>query len=971
MASFSRLQLAAALLEYDNDPDNPKAPRRSAHDSAIFSRLRSVNGNIHATKEADRNADYLAVAKPSDTGPPTETDKELTRRSKVSMDMLHNPFGGEEEEEPEEDLEVDLASWGLDSLISDKKATKISKNNKGKAKSDVLPNTRRLSTSGFGSRLDNGHVAHSRSISMSLAEFGEGGKLLDPTSDGRRNTISGPLDISEGNVLDRPGERRRASSYSLTEDLSIRPPTNSLSSYEKKRDTIPFPSSSPILERNEADRLSSSRPPSHLVNLSGGHELGQSDEPNPFAIPPPPLSRASRFDPKSIAHARTLSNATRLSVVPKSTYNEENDNLVLRAPSRVDVKSARDKRLSVASFGTREMLDDEYQSHYGEDEYRERRYSRLDLMRPKVLVMPSPLQCVSAVPVHNKPTRDGFLDSTDGRPMPPGARTPRMSMLGLPTSLNVPVASNSFTPNPRLSLSASQLLFRNSLLVDGQRDVTYNDIDGSLQRAVEDGEQAKLDFPEVKEEKATSIALSPTEETKTSRPPGKLFGRSLIDDLETRKAEMRSKQRVFTGDKRPSMMDRNGIKRSSTFIDPDSLQLKTVPGIQIEPSATDTTLTRRGSRNSQPLLAIDGTGQIAETGVREPKLMQTRSVFGVDTIWEREMAKLKEIEAQERAEAQERKKLENEEETKKTKRKKKGKGPEVQLNKNFQISPSPTSPAAAFSPEHEHTPSLSLPDIPLVTSRKRSVPIPADDDSDYESSASEAALGRAAPLFEEAVDQWVSDDEKRPVQASRIGLGYSLNHLTPENDSDEDLPLSMALQRASHKLSIPMTESDNSDEDKPLSSLLDKPKLNIPSIDLDQLTSPHSGLHLNITDNDDEDDVPLGIRASCLPAGASHLSGIFGLSAGGNGDDDDRPLSMHPGQIRKSQFQMFAQTQQQQQLFQAQMVNSMAFAPPPSMLLMTPPSVPFAPQPPIQMQEPNKFNSVDRWRHGVAVEGPS
>ncbi|KAI5123404.1 hypothetical protein M0805_006110 [Coniferiporia weirii] len=991
MASFSRLQLAAALLEYDNDPDNPRAPQRSAYDSAIFARLRNANGNIHATKEADRSTDYLGIALPSDTGAPTEVDKDFTRRSKASIDMLHNPFGGDEEEEPEEDLEVDLASWGLDSLIPDKKAGQSSRAAKGKAKSDTLPNTRQASTVGIGPRPGGSQPAHSRSMSMPLAEFGEGGAFLDSRPDGRRNTISSPLGIGEGVDLERPGERQRTSSHPLIENLPIRPPLHSLTSYDKKRDTIPFPSSVPMSGESGVNTSVISRPVSRIDALSEGLGPGRSDEPNPFSVPPPPPSRASRFDPKTVAHARTLSNATRLSTGPQLAYNDDDENyLAPRAASRasaLDVKSVRDRRLSSTSFRTRDILDDDYQSAYGDDyAVHERRYSRLDLMRPKVLVMPSPLQGVSAVPLSaGKPTRDGFLDSTDGRPMPPGARTSRLSMLVPPTSDNVPIAANSFTPNPRLSLSTSQLLFRNNLVVDGQRDVAYNDIDGKLRRAQEEGEKVTIELTEVKEEEQPPIVpntLPLAEETKSSRPPGKLFGRSLIDDLEARKAEMRGKRRVFTGDQRPSMMDRDGIKRSSTFIDPATLQLGT-PGVnRAEPPLAGASLARRGSRNSQPLLAIDGAGQIAETGIREPKLTQTRSVFGVDTIWGREMAKLKEIEAQEKAEAEERKKREDEEEKlKKNKKKTKGKGKgkdkdgfAAEQYKRVEPSLSPISPNGPTSTQRETNPSLSLPDIAVVTSRRRTAPVPTDNDSDYESSASEAAPGRAAPL-DEVVDQWVSDDEKKPVRTSAVDSSYALNHLMSGDDSDEDLPLSMALHRASHKLSVPRIEPGDSDEDIPLSSLLDKPKVSIPSIDFDNPASPHSDPSIRKAGADeDDDDTPLGIRASRLPTGVSLLSGFSGLSTGGDDNEDDRPLSMHPAQIRKSQFQMFAQVQaqqQQQQIFQAQMANSMAFAPPPSMMLMMPPSVPFVPQAPIQVQDPNKFNSVDRWRHGVAVEGSS
>lgn len=528
-----------SLPEYDNDTENQNAPKRNAYDSAIFAPLRKANANIHDLKQPPpQSPNLLGVKLPSESGIISDAGGGATRhRSKPSVDMLRNPFGeDEEEEQEEEELEVDLASWGLDSLLPDEKPSKKSKGGKGKAKSEAAANT-----VGVGRRPGaESRPAHGRTMSMPLAEFGAGGAFLDSGPSGRRNTISDPVDLEELGLVGKPGERQRFSSHPLIENLPVRPPLHSSSSYEQGRDTVPFPTSGP----SEVNALSGSRPASRFNLLS-------EEESNPFAIPPPPPSRASRFDPKSVAHARTLSNATRLTAGPELAINDENQaGYPQRAPSRaslLDVRTTRDRRVSAASFGTRDMLvDDDFQSAYGGEEYppRERRYSRLDLMRPKVLVMPSPLQSRSQAPEPAPKvtrTKDGFLDSTDGRPLPPGARASRISML---MSSSVPVPANSFTPNPRLSLSASQLLFRNQLLVDGQRDVSYNDLDGNLQRAREDGE--KIELPEELEEPpmpSKPIGPSLEEEAKRSRPPGKLFGRSLIDDLEARKIEMRNKKR--------------------------------------------------------------------------------------------------------------------------------------------------------------------------------------------------------------------------------------------------------------------------------------------------------------------------------------------------------------------------------------------------------------------------------------------
>ena len=136
---------------------------------------------------------------------------------------------------------------------------------------------------------------------------------------------------------------------------------------------------------------------------------------------------------------------------------------------------------------------------------------------------------------------------TDGTPLPHGARSNagrRVSSAGLlgdPTASAVPIASNSFTPNPRASLTLSQLTFRNTLMVGGQRDVAYTDIDTGIRRATEDGEQIVEEFPE--EEPARPVTVVVDEPENAGRLPGKLYGRSLVDELEHRKATMRSKQR--------------------------------------------------------------------------------------------------------------------------------------------------------------------------------------------------------------------------------------------------------------------------------------------------------------------------------------------------------------------------------------------------------------------------------------------
>lgn len=155
----------------------------------------------------------------------------------------------------------------------------------------------------------------------------------------------------------------------------------------------------------------------------------------------------------------------------------------------------------------------------------------MDLLRPKVLIMPSPLQDSKQNVRPPSPTvRDGFQLSRDGPPLPAGARAVRKSM----NFEELP--PNPFTPNSRATLSLAQLTFRSGLHT---QDHGYSENFG-MPRATADGEQARLPSPEPEEIPVIAI---PPEEKKDRRGPGKLYGKSLIDDLEARKAQMRGKRR--------------------------------------------------------------------------------------------------------------------------------------------------------------------------------------------------------------------------------------------------------------------------------------------------------------------------------------------------------------------------------------------------------------------------------------------
>ena len=428
--------------------------------------------------------------------------------------MLRNPFStteGDVEEEEEENMDdLDLQSWGLDDLLGDKGKEKGSK----KKPNSMLPNPHEIQQSkaplspGLGPRavsmgnFDNigfgGAIVDDLSIKPEprmAAEFLDEGK--------RRASFGSPLDLAG---MDAPDisldQARRKSAYGILESQPEPGPSSP--------HPIPFPSSTPQVDdepgvgvtRNDRTYSSASRTPrlqpvleepvrrprfdsqGNRIKMTAPPQAETNDENNPFAIRPPSPSRISRFDPKAAAHARTMSNASLL-------------------------------------------LDDAASGHPSMP----RRFTRMDLLRPKVLIMPSPLQDSDQNARPPSPTvRDGFQLSRDGPPLPAGARAVRKSMAfeELPP--------NPFTPNSKATLSLAQLTFRSGLHTE---DNGYSEHSG-MPRATADGEQARLPSPEPED---IPIVAAPPEEKKDRRGPGKLYGKSLIDDLEARKAQIRGKRR--------------------------------------------------------------------------------------------------------------------------------------------------------------------------------------------------------------------------------------------------------------------------------------------------------------------------------------------------------------------------------------------------------------------------------------------
>jgi hypothetical protein len=887
------------------------------------------------------SADYLGVALPGEKDGPGGRDSALlskaeSRKSRPSIDMLHNPFGANDEDiDEEEELEVNLDSWGVDNLLAKDKG-------KEPQKKANFPNPHPL----LSVQEPRRPTAGARAASLgSFDKFGAGGAFLDARSsmtlplpdrhDGhfRHRSMSSPLELAR---VEQPENavlwERRNSAHALMESLPVTPPLHS----------VPFPTSprSQVALDEPSDNISSYHvPQSHQRTYSTtslgsrvylNDETGRRprfdsmgnrilttvapsavsqlvDESNPFTIRPPSPSRSSRFDPKSVAHARTISNA---------------------------------------SMGSRLILDDAATGMTGSYP-RERLQSRFDLLRPKVLIMPSPLQGSNKPPPEPK-IRDGFHITKDGPPLPPGAKSASRSTVLMSVQPEGLVASNSFTPNPRASLSLAQLTFR-STLHSGSNEAGYSESVYGLPRATEEGEQVQEVGLLAEEEAPVVVQTQLENESRPGRVPGKLFGRSLIDDLESRKAVIRGKRRcvlsytvekkltssnrVFQGDERPSMM-----ARSTTFIDPSSLQ--TVQGQNVDPK---TSLVRR-----RTLLNLDETDKIGASAnarksqpVLGPRASNVKTVFGVDTLWEREMAKLREMEALERRQA----------------------GlPDLEIEvpngeEGQDLTPSPARVTSRMQ---------------LPPTKKGPPPLVTDEDEDEGSDTSE--VHKAPERQQQQSDgEWFSDEDKaEPVRTVGSGPRYpkrkdrsasqSALQLGDDDDSEEDVPLAATVDRAIQRATRLGTMNDeDSDEDKPLNALLDKTKLKLPSVSSEHLSNPRpKSVEDNADEEDEDDDKPLGLKA-----GKSRIAD----------DDDDRPLAFHPEQQRRTQYQMMAQ---QQVMMQAQFQNSMMFAAPsfmgtglygspiPSHMLAAP--IPTMIAPP-QLHDTNKFGRVDRWRRDVAVEG--
>lgn len=224
-----------------------------------------------------------------------------------------------------------------------------------------------------------------------------------------------------------------------------------------------------------------------------------------------------------------------------------------------------------------------------------RRAVGMTMFRPKTLIMPTPLQG-TIYPSSSAPLVDsrGFLHGK--KPMPLNAVRPASLIGSLPTmgSMN--------------TLSLSQRIFSDSLPVDGARGKFFV---GGAQEEGHFGLHAigGRDSAVYVDERDVEHAPG-AEDWRTVRP---VPGLSLMDKLEEKKAMIQSQKRQFMGDSRPTMMTRDDESRHTLF-----------DLVKEGPTSPESRLDNASMR-----------GRNMERGDRG------RSVFGVDQVWQREVAKLR------------------------------------------------------------------------------------------------------------------------------------------------------------------------------------------------------------------------------------------------------------------------------------------------------------------------------------------
>ncbi|WWC69099.1 uncharacterized protein I206_103035 [Kwoniella pini CBS 10737] len=950
--SLSRLQLAAALMEYDNDSDlaSPNTQETFYKDhraSAIFQPFNK------AQAEARRHK-ILSQPPPSLPSPLGESSRALNDQRRQSTSELNDhvdrpksqnqsfrqstisdfrvtPAGGrsinlttndiEEEEHLKngEKHDVDVERWGLPSHLVLDESNQKPKLDTRKSVNSIVP---KPEASSIGSRIKSIHVEdvlddtdlHKQIYEQSgYIPFEQ--RQEQRESNRRKRNHSYDFSTSTANALSSGAQIRE-----LIENQRERPSTvMGFTSKNHERDRklsdprmIPLPNTPGSLfnSRTLSSGSGWNSPPPGKMDEDLENQDIVNDEPNPFALPAPPPELGSRFDPKILQTQRQPSfdqdkrSYSRSSGIilndhqqppytsrSRSTFypqEEEYDDTEYIEPNPLVSPSFKVPNKVWEDIPTPEQYGRPLKPH----KYRNnppKPLDRLTMLRPKTLIMPSSLANRYSPPPPQIKLPEGY--TLGEKPLPPGAKT------------------QGERPKSGFNhLSISQRTFRSSLMVNGLHDEEF------VGGATEDGEMGI---------KGRDLDVGALE-----RRPGKLFGRSLMDELEARKSAQKGKQRVFTGDSRPAMMAR------SSMFEPPTISLSPTSPPLPGSANSNRPQSMHPIGNRAPLLSFDSKGDIHPTspdnlGIPDQggRISKSKSVFGVDQIWEKELAKLKLIQEEDRRIAEFQKMEEEEKELKKMKRKsKKGKGkeilPDLKIPKESVEEPSDISPIARaadlppalqYSPEKAPSRRLSQEEGEDVEESRQGGVGSYDDGNGEEVNAPHDFVGTLnRSIRDENTDE---DDSEEDIPLSKLALVKSrlsastrnsiliLKEPESEDDSDEDIPLS--------RLPIaPKSPSIITRTRKPLKSL----ELNLPSSssssNLSKSISGKSPMSAEVDDENAEDDLPLAVRQ----AKTKGLKPITKAEI----IEDDLPLGYKHSEKAQAQMQMQIQMQMQMQMVQRQ-----------------------------------------------------
>ncbi|KAJ9114324.1 hypothetical protein QFC22_005776 [Naganishia vaughanmartiniae] len=863
--AFSRVALAAALLEYDNDnPASGLAPRK-ARESAI------ILGAVAPPPLPPSQASVVRDGIQQQRGPQHRFSGIIEDRGSTYgyIPGKAPPWDGPEEADMadmgmQEDMDVDLTEWGIPET------------------SDPYPRHRdqlRINTSRESLRHDPSSPLNR--LASPTASHGQPAKPAVTSPTNRRNRKGRTVSFHDYTSIYNQSANQQGEDG--MEELAHAPqqgtrdgdgegegtvrPRSSMSIMNRGRPTSPFnaPQASPTAATGSvavSPTGSSVLPMALHIPLPGSpgqatptsppsrSMYNQSDDQlsNPFALPPPAGPRLSRFDPKVIIP--TVGEQPTAAGGPSSRGNGERP---------TSLASGYFPRMN--SHRTSLVAPPQQQQHHQQP-------TTISRLRPRTLMMPTPLHG-TLDPSQSAP--DSRWD-TEGyhkgaKPMPPGALTRPDSFVGLLND-KAGVASG------RNRFSSTQQLFRVTLAsVDaaGKQgsqhtsaagygyETGFMDIPPSAERDGEVGVQQYGGRGDDDDDGGDEDFVEPGGEQDWRPETRFVQGPSLMDRLEARKAELKSKQRVFRGDNRPAMMSRSSNGPLVT-LDPtvDPLTGQTSPRLQ----------------NHASLVLQDDDGRLlarsasqGEAAGRRPNVPPTRgkSVFGVDTLWEKEVKKL---EAQRKVERGLALQIE-EEQGRKKKGGRKGKRrqgpshPELELEQEGTRVEDPYTETmhSQGRQDVDIPPSLSLGDLanaleaPFNPSQGR---------------ISDVANPSLIPHTNVDVDDWAagSDDEAGLAAQPRRRKRRTVKPVVPEvagSDSEDDnVPLAKAfgVTRAKSR-----AEESDSSEDEPLSNL--KKKVSSRTLDVA-----------------DEDDVPLALRrAKKSTVGAAQHTASPAV------DEDDMPLA--------------------------------------------------------------------------------